>query len=216
MLQLLASADCLTLRLLTVSVAMPNVQMHCFVMQGLCLKCPTLRTTLSFLEGEALFSTFLLGCIESLLISLKSWHLACLPFSCFDQVPIKISNVTCNKEMFRRYVKIIVFPPALRCSLNVKNSPLTSFGCVTYFHIQNHFLVMAREEIVRNHSCQNVGTGIFRSKNEFLLFFPFPQLLKEIFTKFSSEFTAQTQTVTRFYHCTVEIASANDEKPQQF
>lgn len=154
-------------------------------MQGLCLKCPTLQTTLSFLEGESLFSVSLLGFIESLLNSLKSWHLACLSLSCFYQIPIKINNVTCYKEMFRHYVKIIVVPLALRCSLNVKNGPLTSFGCVTYFHIQNHFLVMARPETVRNHSCQNVGTGILRSKSEFLLFFPFPHLLKEIFTKFS-------------------------------
>lgn len=90
---------------------MPNVQMHYFVMQRLYLKCPTLQTTLSFLEGEALFSASLLGCIESLLNSLKTWYLVCLPISCYYQISMKIHNVTQKKEMmFQHFVKIAVVP----------------------------------------------------------------------------------------------------------
>lgn len=94
-----------------VSVVMPHVQMCCFVMHRSFLQCPTLQAALSFLEGEALFSTSLLGRIESLLNSAKTWYLVCLPVSSYYQIPQEIHNVAHKKEMMlQHYVKIAVVP----------------------------------------------------------------------------------------------------------
>lgn len=133
-----------------------------FVMQRLYFKCPTLQIALSFLEGEALFSTSLLGCIESLLNSLERWYLVCFPVFCYYQIPMKINNVTCNKKMMlQHYVKVTVVPFTLRCSLNAKNGPWTSYGNVVYFFINKYFLVTVKSGRVRSHKCQNVGAGVW-------------------------------------------------------
>lgn len=89
---------------------MPHVQMCCFEMQSLHLLCPSLQTALRFLEGEALFSTSLLGCIESLLNSVKTWDLVCLPVSSYYPIPKETHNVAHRKEMMvQHYVKITAF-----------------------------------------------------------------------------------------------------------
>lgn len=94
-----------------VSVVMPHVQMCCFGMQRSYLERPTLQTALGFLEGEALFSTSLLGCIKSPLNSVKTWYLVCLPISRYYQTPKEIHNVAHKKEMmFQHYVKIAFVP----------------------------------------------------------------------------------------------------------
>lgn len=166
-------------------------------MQRLYFKCPTLQIALSFLEGEALFSTSLLGCIESLLNSLERWYLVCFPVFCYYQIPMKINNVTCNKKMMlQHYVKVTVVPFTLRCSLNAKNGPWTSYGNVVYFYINKYFLVTVKSGRVRSHKCQNVGAGVWlvddfspegsckfpgysgAANNVFYFFFPFPSPLE--------------------------------------
>lgn len=67
---------------------------------------------------------------------------------------MKINNVTCNgKMMFQHYVKVTVAPFTLRCFLNAKNGPLTSYGNAVHFHISKYFLVTVKSGRVKSHKC---------------------------------------------------------------